>query len=82
MQDLTYLMLDDKKSAQWTMIDSEPTISYRIYRKMAGCLLRTGKLSEHLSGGNLMRGRYTLLLGLGRYRKSIYVNPLGKSRRA
>lgn len=29
-----------------------------------------------------LQGRYTLLLGLGRYRKSIYVNPLRKICRA
>lgn len=33
---------------------------------------------ERLNIALRLRGRYTLLLGLGRYRKSIYVNPLGR----
>ena len=39
---------------------------------------RAIKVFERFNIALRLRGRYTLLLGLGRYRKSIYVNPLGR----
>lgn len=43
---------------------------------------RAIKVFERFNIALRLRGRYTLSLGRGHCRKSIYVNPLGKTRRA
>lgn len=69
------------KSRSETMTHSGPTISHQLHNQANyhWRIRRAIKVFERLNIALRLRGRYTLLLGLGRYRKSIYVNPLGET---
>ena len=68
------------------MTHSGPTISHQLHNQADyhRRIWRAIKVFERFDIALRLRDRYTLLLGLGlgSYRKSIYVNPLGKFRRA
>lgn len=62
------------------MTHSGPTISHQLHNQANyhRRIWRAIKVFERFNIALRLRGRYTLLLGLGRYHKSIYVNPLGR----